>query len=132
MKHFVFEEKTFHAYLNLCISSQEELQTYWRKKLGDNKLNLVQTKSLDGCHVVLEKDGELRRIIWVKNFDWSVRSQATLAHELIHFVWSVLEDKQIPVSRDNEETFAYYFDYFYTEIWWKLRKLNPKFKKKLK
>lgn len=131
MQRFLFSEKTFQAYLNLFINcSQEELEAYWRKNLGDNKLKLVQDKKLNGCHFLLEKDGDLRRVIWVEKFDWSVRSQATLAHELIHFVWAVLADKDTPVVRDNEETFAYYFDYFYTEIWWKLRKLNPKFKKK--
>ena len=72
------------------------------------------------------------RIIWVEKFDWSVSSQAVLAHELIHFIMATFNDKDIPIKKENEETFAYYYAHYYTEIWWKLRNLNPAYKVKKK
>lgn len=122
MKHFYFEDKVLDSGVEIFINcSEEELQNYLRKKLDDKELNIKDGDRPDGLSFTLERDKVLKRIIWVKHFDWSVESQATLAHELIHFTLSVLKDKQIPISIDNTEIIAYYFEYFYNLIWDKLK-----------
>jgi len=40
----------------------------------------------------------------------------SIAHEVVHVVFSLLNNCWIPTSKDNEETFAYLVDYYVREI----------------
>lgn len=38
------------------------------------------------------------------------KSTTTLAHELVHYVFNVFDSRNIPISLENDEAFAYYFE----------------------
>lgn len=52
------------------------------------------------------------------------RNFATLCHELSHFIIYTFEEKGIPISEENTEAFAYYFEYWINTVreeWKRLR-----------
>jgi hypothetical protein len=57
-------------------------------------------------------------VIWIKNFDWSVEAQGTLAHELFHLVMYLLHSRGVSWSPSSDEAFAYYYG------WWLRKMLN--------
>ena len=122
MKYFLFKEETFGTYLNLYINcTTEELTRSLQRKIGDKNFKL-EDDNMSGRTFVLQKDNNYHRIIWICNFDWSVRSQALLVHELVHFTTQVFEDKGLPISRKEDEVMAYYMEFWVKTIFWKLRK----------
>ena len=129
MQHYYFEDKVFISDVEVIINcSQEEMENYLGRKLKDKLLKVGNNRISNGCFFTLQKDDNQIRVIWIKKFDWSVSSQAVLAHELLHFILAVMDYKDIPISKKNEETMTYYFQSYYTQIWWKLRTLNPNHK----
>ena len=129
MRHHQFNFYTFSATLDLYINcNQEELLKNVRKKLKDKTIEF-NFKVWSGCYYTLEHGDKQYRIVWIKNFDWSVASQALLIHELIHYVMAVFDDKGIPISKDNEETFAYFLEHIVGTVLWRLRALSPAHKK---
>lgn len=76
--------------------------------------------------------GRLGFVIWIKTFDWSVRSMAILTHEILHYVIHMMEEKQIPVRIENEETLAYVLEHYQASAFWKLRQFSPRYKGKRK
>lgn len=49
--------------------------------------------------------------VWLKEYE-----SATLIHELTHLVMFQLDEVGVPISRDNTETFAFYTEYWWTQI----------------
>lgn len=130
MKYYYFEERIFGGNMDLIINcSQTECEKFFRKKLKENTLELKIKNEYEGCHCVLIKGMIIRRIIWLEKFDWSVKSQGLLTHELSHFIFQLMEDNGIPISKENDEVFAYLMSYYVTNLFWKLRVLNPRHKK---
>lgn len=44
------------------------------------------------------------------------KNLATLCHELSHFIIYTFDEKSIPISEENTEAFAYYFEYWINTI----------------
>lgn len=61
--------------------------------------------------------------LWVKNFNWDIRSQETFTHELNHSIFAALIYKNMAHS-ENNEAHCYLFGYYFTECW---RKLNKRY-----
>ena len=61
-----------------------------------------------------KKDGTVERsyIIRVEENDFY-----TLAHECVHLVRHILDDRGIPIRADNDEVFAYYHGYWLKKLW---------------
>lgn len=57
------------------------------------------------------KDGGASQFIWLRKKDLN-----TLSHELLHFVMYVFNDKNVPIRYENDETFAYYFEYWFNRV----------------
>lgn len=130
MKHLEIKEEILGAYLDLYFNcTKDELELALKKKLKDKNLALPKDNTA-GSTFVLRKNTTYYRIIWIDRFDWSVRSQSLLVHELVHFMTQLFEDKGIPIGRKEDEVMAYYMEYLVRTIFWKLRKLNPVYKNK--
>ena len=59
--------------------------------------------------------------LWVKKFDWTIEWQQVFVHELAHFVFEELCEKNMP-SSENNEGFCYLLGYYFVECWKKLKK----------
>lgn len=77
--------------------------------------------------LVLEKGGEF--LIWRDEFNWNIYDMQVLAHELIHVGVEILGQVHIPIERNNNEAFAYLYDFMFEKVFTKLR---PRKKKKCK
>ena len=84
------------------------------------------------CVPVKNKHGQQGYLIWIRAFDWSVRSMGVLTHELTHYIMRQFEQSNIPVRLENDEIFAYFLEYYQREAFWRLRKFAPDLKKKIK
>ena len=60
-------------------------------------------------------------ILWVRKFDWCIKSQEVFVHELAHFIFDELCKKNMP-SSENNEGFCYLFGYYFGECWKKLKR----------
>lgn len=127
-KFFKVDDPVFDSGVWVFVNyTDKELHVRIKKLLKTDKdIDFLKDgKGFSGRHFVLtsDKDGDIQRIIWLREFEWTVEDIAVMAHEIIHLVMRVLEDKLIPINDDNSETVAYLYEYYIKEI---LRNLTPK------
>ena len=128
MKYFYIQGEDIPYNLNFVINcSFDYFVKYLRIKLKDKTIEL-KDDFLDGLYIALENNEmkQYSRWIWIKYFDWKIQDQTIIVHEMIHATMAILDFKQIPISKENEETFAYFYQSMMTKVWWKLKKLYPK------
>ena len=66
----------------------------------------------DGCCLLAtHKSGQELLWIWTKR-----KSVATLAHECIHAIFKLFDSRGIPITYENQETFAYFVRYLIQEV----------------
>jgi len=131
IKHITLVNRTFDTSLEIIINcSPEKFEKSVRKIRKDKNLKIELPEGSGAFYEI--SDGETRQVfyfLWIEVFDWSASSQALMVHELLHYAMAVFQDRGIPISRDNEETLAYFMQYCVSDIFWQLRKLNPVYNK---
>src|SRR3990167_2154284 len=105
---FCIAESTFKSSINIFLNyTFEEIYTFLKGK-GMEKLDKDHHEGVQGIFFMAkDKDGVKFLCIWIKKFDWTLHHQAIFAHELIHAVASILSDKGVLTTDDNNEPFAY-------------------------
>lgn len=78
---------------------------------------------------IRNKEGLQCFVLWMPHFDWYISDQACLTHELVHYIHSLFEAKQIPVRYGNDETFAYAFEHYHKAILEKLKGRHTTYQK---
>lgn len=134
MKYFYIQGEDIPYNLNFVVNCSFDyfvryLKLKLKLKLKDKTIEL-KDDFLDGLFITLENEEkkELSRWIWVKEFNWTINEQSMMAHEIIHFVMAILDHKEIPISKQNEEIFAYLYQSIIKKVWQKLQVLYPKIK----
>ena len=118
-KLIAIKENTFGTTLNLFIGHTFNELNNKLKQCGFGELEEDNKNSL-GTSFILYKEYSSNpyHTIWLPIKDWTLKTQAVLAHELIHFILSATNKKGIKIinkpNYDNE-TFAYLYEYFFYE-----------------
>lgn len=98
---------------HLIIGTPEEAQK-WLQNQWPVEHTFVQP-SYNGLFVPLEyDDGSTILALWVKD---AVDNLGTLSHEIFHLLCYIMRDKQIRLSQDSEEAWAYLTSFIFDQIW---------------
>lgn len=96
-------------------TTPEQLKNYIQKRTGKIAEGY---DSLNGSVTVLditEKNGGVYREYLV-NVE-KKKDFYTLLHETVHLVGQILDDRMIPIRKENDEIFAYYQTYWFKTLW---------------
>lgn len=134
MKKFTIEDKLFKTEpLFIYNCSYGELVKYLvRQGIEEEKIhNGFTSERMLGTATVMHFDKFPYRVVWFNKVDIkNPNSLGEIAHELLHLVIRICEDKGIPIKANFEdgycadEPIAYMIDYFYTEFIKKVRRLK--------
>ncbi len=56
---------------------------------------------------------EISYIVWIENKNGFY----TLIHEIVHLITRIFTDRSIPISKGNDEIFAYYQNWWFKKLW---------------
>jgi len=126
-KYLIIFEPVYRNKLNVFLNySFEELNKFFKKRgygLLDEKF-----KQDGGVCFIQFREGQVPCFtIWIQNFKWTLGGQATLLHELSHYIFAVMNYKGIPINNaetDANETYAYLLEYFFYELSRRISKFN--------
>jgi len=133
MKRFTVKEPIYGYGVQVLVGDKQKAKDYIKKtfKVGEECLagNFhARYFTLEG-----EKDGKnvVHQFIYIEEFDWSIGQQGLLAHEIMHFVFDVMDrvGLKLEINREgsgNEEAYTYYFQHFMCSIWDKLAMYHEK------
>lgn len=114
MTEWHFYDKVYRRWVVLLVGSYEEFV----KELDENgykDMEWVKEQEPQGMAIELRPDNTTTNqnctMLWLK--EWNL---ATLVHEITHLVMMCFDQCLVPISRENTETFAFYTEYWFTEM----------------
>lgn len=115
-----FPVDVYHRYLTLLYGTRGEIDRQMQREMARIKLPstayTVLEKQNTGRFCVYQKDGYRREYIMIVDpKDGHHDVVATLAHEVLHFVFYTLDNAGVKLSEDSEEAYTYYFTYVLNE-----------------
>ncbi len=122
------KERIFHRVIHVFLNySSKEFESYvvkrWKACLdGKSRPEFDDNFSAFSSEWDDEK-GVRGWIICIKDFDWSIRDQGTLIHEIVHTIVKIWAFNNIPYGKDTQEFLAHSVANLYEDIAYKIR--NP-------
>jgi len=110
-KHVTIKSPMFSSVLVLCVGEFVKYKKYMLKYIKDWEIPVDSKENLKN----LEESGlgfyiTGTGIVWLRDANLSI-----LAHELSHFAIDEMRRVGISCESDNGETYAYFFEYFFTQ-----------------
>lgn len=112
-KLIIINEPLFKSAVNVFLNYSFEDANKYLKKNGYDELPEEFHTNEAACFQQVSKKTHYYSII-LPTFKWSMRGQATLAHELSHFCYMQLKEKGID-ERGMNEVFSYMLEYYLLE-----------------
>ncbi len=87
------------------------------------QLDAGECKGIDACSGLSNRHAENgnKSVYLIGVFDGK---QSTMVHELVHTTFAVLAHAEVPISRRNDEAFAYLMDTLFSDSLAALRKIK--------
>lgn len=110
MTEWHFRDKVYRRWLVVMICPWEELVEDLRKQ---DYIYVDELERAGGMNIRLDLNNSSQTctIIWMPQYSASV-----LVHEIVHLVMWTFDKCQVIISLDNEEVFAFYTEFWFTEI----------------
>lgn len=105
---WLIPENVYRYPIRLIICEDHELVTEWLQKNYHPNIRPISA-GLSGRTCSVEGGTEIA--VWIR----SAKNLAVLGHEIIHAVFMILSDKGVPINGENDEAFAYLFEYLFGE-----------------
>lgn len=112
MKQWHFFDKVYRRWVVLFIGSLDEFRDEM-KSIGYKDMDFIieakgMTIELNPESNDLKNDAT---VIWLNGYETT-----TLIHEITHLVMMLFDQVGVPISRDNTEAFAFYSEYWFSQI----------------
>ena len=92
----------------------------YEKWLNKNKIKDVSSKEFDDfagfCTNITSSEGQTEILILIRKFNWAIKCQGTLIHEITHAVVSIFNQNNIPFTTETQEFFAHMISRIYEEV----------------
>jgi hypothetical protein len=116
-KHAVIYDRIFNQQVDVFINYTPEMYSKWlnRKKIKDDtEKNLSDFAGWTSNYE--DYDGRTKSILFIPKFNWSIKSQGTLIHEIVHVIIKIWGRNNIPYNYDTQEFFAHSIGNMYEDI----------------
>lgn len=130
-KYFTVTDAIFGRLIHVFINhTHNEFAEFARKKgATDYKNDDSADKNFAAFSTVMESNkGPDEFVICVKNFDWTIKDQGTLIHEIVHTIIKIWKANNIPYNDSTQEFLAHSIGNLYEDISGKIFN-RTKFKK---
>lgn len=118
---FVVYDAIFKQKIHILINHTPQEYEKW---LNKNKVKDIIVKEIEDftgwvSDFTTEK-GTTERIIFIPNFNWTIKNQGTLIHEIVHIIIKIWQSNNIPFNVDTQEFLAHSISNLYEDIAHKL------------
>jgi len=97
----------------------EKLNKYLKKEYN---IGIENNEYNNGCFFKAEADESEYYFIWIEKPHKDSYTYSLVAHEIVHFLFQLFDDRGINIDKENDETFAYHLQFYLKEIFEKIYK----------
>jgi hypothetical protein len=116
-RYFVVWDSIFKQKINVLLNHSPEEYEKW---LNKNKVKDIVVKDYNDfsgwvSEFTTEK-GKTERILFLTTFQWAIKHQSTLIHEIVHVIIKIWQFNNIPFNADTQEFLAHSIANLYEDI----------------
>lgn len=123
-RYFTVLDSIFHQKVHVFLNHSEADFKKWMKKIGaeyDNDVKESNEADFSGYSSSMTTDtGKTEWLIVLKHFDWTIKDQGTLIHEIVHTIIKIWKSNNIPHNYDTQEFLAHSVSNLYEDVCRKL------------
>lgn len=115
-KYFTVLDPIFHRKVHIFLNYSNEDYQKWCKKKG---VEDERDSGKEFSATSFEFDHDSKPTEWaihIKRFNWSIGSQGTLIHEIVHTIIKIWSINHIPYNKDTQEFLAHSIANLYEDI----------------
>ena len=118
---FVVYDAIFKQKIHILINHTPQEYEKWLNKNKVKDIVVKETEDFTGwvSDFTTEK-GTTERIIFIPIFNWTIKNQGTLIHEIVHIIIKIWQSNNIPFNVDTQEFLAHSISNLYEDIAHKL------------
>ena len=118
---FIIYDAIFKQKIHILINHTPKEYEKW---LNRNKVKDIVVKDIEEfmgwvSDFTTEK-GKTERILFIPKFNWAIKCQGTLIHEIVHIIIKIWQFNNIPFNVDTQEFLAHSIANLYEDIAQKL------------
>lgn len=131
IKHYTILDDIYRRHFQLVVNVPADKFIKWIKSHNDNQEWIEKIEeSIDGaCGLYCFGIWDFN-YLWLEKFDWTIKDQWTLVHELNHHVDYTFDAVGIEMTAENSEARSYYFEYIFKKCYEELKHLHENVKRK--
>lgn len=116
-RYFVVYDAIFKQRVHVLLNHTPEQYQQW---LNRNKVKDIDVKNFGDFQAwvsefTTEKD-KTERIIFMPTFNWAIKHQGSLIHEITHIIIKIWQFNNIPFNADTQEFIAHSIGNMYEDI----------------
>ena len=120
-RHFVIFDRIFEQQVDVFLNYTPEQYTRWLNKNNIQDLEMKSVNNFAGWVSNYEdEEGVVKTILFMPKFDWAIKYQGTLVHEITHVIIKIWQRNNIPYNADTQEFLAWSIGRMYEDIAQKL------------
>lgn len=120
-RYIKVDDSIFKQRVHILLNYTPEDYAKWLTKIGAKDVSTKSFNSFAGFSSAMEKEDEPDQyIIYVKRFNWAIKCQGTLIHEIVHTIVKIFNANNIPYNMDTQEFLAQEVSNMYEDIACKL------------
>ena len=120
-KYFPIYDPIFGRRIHVLLNFEMKDYESWlnRRKIKD--ISLKNFDDFAGFSTTIEtQGGQTELVIFQRRFNWAIKCQGTLIHEITHTVVKIFNHNNIPFTTETQEFFAHMISRIYEEVALKL------------
>ncbi len=122
-RYFQIYDSIFGRRVHVLLNHTPQDYEKWLNKRKIKDIGIKKFDDFAGWSTEIESsDGQTELIIFICRFNWAIKCQGTLIHEITHTVVKLFNQNHIPFNSDTQEFFAHLISRMYEEIAHKLLK----------
>ena len=116
-RYFVIYDSIFHRRIHVLLNHDSKSYAKWLSKMRAIEVDGSNFDDFAGfSSTVTPKSGPTEFVIFVREFEWSIKSQGTLIHEIVHTVMKIWDSNNIPHDLSTQEFLAHSIHNLYEDI----------------
>ena len=122
-KHIIVYDAIFQQQVDVLLNYSPEKYEKWlnRNKIKDIEVKQYAEKRFAGWTSEYEvEDGVIKALIFLPTFQWAIKHQSTLIHEITHVIIKIWARNNISFNADTQEFLAHSIGNMYDDIAHKL------------
>lgn len=116
-RYFTVFDAVFHRRIHILLNHTPQDYAKWLNKVKAEDVSEKEFDDFAGfTSTVSVKDRPTEFLIYIKHFEWTIKDQGTLIHEVVHAIVRIWESNNIPYNTHTQEFLAHSIANLYEDI----------------